>query len=666
MMEKRILVALACSFLSLSARAIPPQSEYDALRAFYDASRAVDREWVGAVTWFRDEPNACLWHGITCNDDETHVIALNLSNKNIQGLISPELGNLTELQVLDLSQNLIGYRDNAAPVEPGRDIPGEIGNLSKLELLDLHGNMLEGPIPPGLANLPPNVSLNIANNELFLEEPIDEDLQAFLDDRQPDWADTQTIPPTNISVVETAPDELTVSWTPVSNAAGPGYYSVYVSPTSGGPYYYAAASTQSKEESSVVVSPTWVRWWGANFVAVITSTVPWMGKPNIASHSVWSREATRQCQAPLETVRTTGDGGLYLGDADGDSSDEEYGTMISCYDPVNDCYLSRGIGGTESAATYTVGIDSEGVTTQSVDSCGGQSGNSKSFHARAYGSQAANQQEPIMALAGATSSLSLAALNCVDFNQGEAVGCLKDLSMDGAYDAVEIDYRDDGLPPVVVDVPDLYYPDAQNPTHIRIPGLRMKFSGSNQKVRLFVPVNDKGEIVFSRGDQILGKFDFDTGIVGVPGVTVPICGNGTVELWEECDDGNTTNNDGCSASCEKEPSPADIDLDGSTDALTDGLLLLRYMSDIRGAQLIDGVLGPGCTRCAAADIEAYIDGLDTDIDDNSETKAEKDGLLLLRYLFGFRGDALIEGAVASDCTRCTATAIEGYCRTLVY
>lgn len=43
----------------------------------------------------------------------------------------------------------------------------------------------------------------------------------------------------------------------------------------------------------------------------------------------------------------------------------------------------------------------------------------------------------------------------------------------------------------------------------------------------------------------------------------PACGNGTVDAGEECDDGNTAVNDGCNAQCAVEPS--DSDLDGVPD-----------------------------------------------------------------------------------------------------
>jgi cysteine-rich repeat protein len=41
--------------------------------------------------------------------------------------------------------------------------------------------------------------------------------------------------------------------------------------------------------------------------------------------------------------------------------------------------------------------------------------------------------------------------------------------------------------------------------------------------------------------------------------TPPVCGNGTVEPGEQCDDGNTTSGDGCSATCTVETLPPDCD-----------------------------------------------------------------------------------------------------------
>jgi hypothetical protein len=50
-----------------------------------------------------------------------------------------------------------------------------------------------------------------------------------------------------------------------------------------------------------------------------------------------------------------------------------------------------------------------------------------------------------------------------------------------------------------------------------------------------------------------------------------------------------------------------------------------------------------------------------DIDGNGSTEALTDGLLLLRFLFGFTSDSLVNAAIdAVDCTRCNAPAIEAY------
>jgi hypothetical protein len=51
---------------------------------------------------------------------------------------------------------------------------------------------------------------------------------------------------------------------------------------------------------------------------------------------------------------------------------------------------------------------------------------------------------------------------------------------------------------------------------------------------------------------------------------------------------------------------------------------------------------------------------DFDVDGNGATSALTDGLLILRYLFGLRDDALIDAAVGTGCTRCDAESIEPY------
>jgi hypothetical protein len=96
------------------------------------------------------------------------------------------------------------------------------------------------------------------------------------------------------------------------------------------------------------------------------------------------------------------------------------------------------------------------------------------------------------------------------------------------------------------------------------------------------------------------------------------------------------------------------------------VLLLRYQFGFTGPSLTIGALGQGATRDAAA-IVAFLDGCGgtLDIDGNGQGQALSDGILFLRYLFDFRGSTLITGALGQGCTRCTAEAIEGYIATLL-
>ena len=54
-----------------------------------------------------------------------------------------------------------------------------------------------------------------------------------------------------------------------------------------------------------------------------------------------------------------------------------------------------------------------------------------------------------------------------------------------------------------------------------------------------------------------------------------------------------------------------------------------------------------------------------DIDGNEEFDALTDGLLTLRYLFGLQGDTLINGVIADDATRTAAEEIEAHLETLM-
>ena len=111
----------------------------------------------------------------------------------------------------------------------------------------------------------------------------------------------------------------------------------------------------------------------------------------------------------------------------------------------------------------------------------------------------------------------------------------------------------------------------------------------------------------------------------------------------------------------------DIDGNGQYDALTDGQLVLRSMFGLTGNSLINGVIGLDATYMTATDIQSRIEILGdlADIDGNGQKDALTDGILVLRYLFGFRGEALVYRAVASDATRKNSADIDTYLEALV-
>ncbi|MBL8310741.1 MAG: S8 family serine peptidase [Burkholderiales bacterium] len=112
---------------------------------------------------------------------------------------------------------------------------------------------------------------------------------------------------------------------------------------------------------------------------------------------------------------------------------------------------------------------------------------------------------------------------------------------------------------------------------------------------------------------------------------------------------------------------ASLNVDGNTtgapaSATTDGVLLMRYLLGLRGTALVDAATGSPAVRTSAIDVAAWLDTmrLAFDVDGDGQVLAMTDGLLVMRYLLGLRGSALISGATTSGAPRATAPDIEAY------
>jgi predicted RNA-binding protein with TRAM domain len=106
----------------------------------------------------------------------------------------------------------------------------------------------------------------------------------------------------------------------------------------------------------------------------------------------------------------------------------------------------------------------------------------------------------------------------------------------------------------------------------------------------------------------------------------------------------------------------DIDGDGDAKALTDGLLVIRHLFGFSGSALIANATSVDSVRSSAESVEAYLSSAadQLDVDGDGSKKALTDGLLVIRYLFGFTGEALISGAIGTSAERTTAAEIEAY------
>ncbi|XP_019427540.1 PREDICTED: somatic embryogenesis receptor kinase 2 isoform X1 [Lupinus angustifolius] len=92
-------------------------------------------------SWDPTLVNPCTWFHVTC-DNENSVIRVDLGNAALSGQLVPQLGQLKNLQYLELySNNITG------------PIPSDLGNLTNLVSLDLYLNTFTGPIPDSLGKL---------------------------------------------------------------------------------------------------------------------------------------------------------------------------------------------------------------------------------------------------------------------------------------------------------------------------------------------------------------------------------------------------------------------------------------------------------------------------------------------------------------------------------
>ncbi|KAL6615779.1 hypothetical protein ACP70R_038049 [Stipagrostis hirtigluma subsp. patula] len=112
----------------------------------------VEEDPHGAMAgWSLRDGDPCSWNGVRCIDGR--VVMLNLKDLSLKGTLGPELGTLSHLRALVLSNNLFSGT-----------IPKEMSALPMLEILDLSNNKLTGEVPPEIAEMQSLKHLLLSNN----------------------------------------------------------------------------------------------------------------------------------------------------------------------------------------------------------------------------------------------------------------------------------------------------------------------------------------------------------------------------------------------------------------------------------------------------------------------------------------------------------------------
>jgi len=161
-------------------------------------------------------------------------------------------------------------------------------------------------------------------------------------------------------------------------------------------------------------------------------------------------------------------------------------------------------------------------------------------------------------------------------------------------------------------------------------------------------VDDSSETVDTDGDGLGNNADLDDD------------NDGFSDLEEIADGTDPLSRFSCRSGCFS----FDVDENKEAKALSDGLLVIRYLFGFSGDSLTIGATTAEGARTSAEAISSYLSDADNelDIDGDGQSKALTDGLLLIRYLFGFSGDSLTAGALGEKAQRTSGEEIESYIR----
>jgi uncharacterized repeat protein (TIGR02543 family) len=115
------------------------------------------------------------------------------------------------------------------------------------------------------------------------------------------------------------------------------------------------------------------------------------------------------------------------------------------------------------------------------------------------------------------------------------------------------------------------------------------------------------------------------------------------------------------------PLKLDVDANGGVDAATDGQLIWRFLSRVHDGALTQSALGANPQRASPGAIEERLSRMSPllDVDLNGRADAATDGVMILRFLLGFRSNALTQNVMGQGARRTDATEIATHLQSLM-
>ncbi|XP_047953375.1 receptor kinase-like protein Xa21 [Salvia hispanica] len=128
-------------------------TDLEALLAF---KKYIHDDPLHALSSWNETMHFCRWNGVSCSKRHpSRVVSLSLQSQGLVGSLSPHIGNLSFLRIINLQNNTF-----SGP------IPQEMGRLRRLQVIKFSNNSFGGGIPTNLSQCTNLYYLNLVDNQL--------------------------------------------------------------------------------------------------------------------------------------------------------------------------------------------------------------------------------------------------------------------------------------------------------------------------------------------------------------------------------------------------------------------------------------------------------------------------------------------------------------------